>query len=185
MTSNFSRPDKLDHAETILYEIDMVRFARSRLCSSDFVASEADMWIYLEAFLLHFRNVIEFFRGRSSRSDDLNICDPKDIFGPRPPDKSDLDYMTRPDLWNKYEGRTDDERISKYLQHCTKRRIIKKKWDVNAMFEDLKPIIDRLESLLPQYKPATQPAAARPHSTSSGTGNSTASTRILNSTRTP
>jgi hypothetical protein len=59
MQESFSRPEKLTDAQTILYEIDMVRFAASRLIRKKW-ETEKDEWVYLECFLLHCRNLIEF-----------------------------------------------------------------------------------------------------------------------------
>jgi hypothetical protein len=151
-----TRPDKLENYETVLYEIDLLRFAKERLLSGDPFKSDGEEWVYLEAFLLHFRNVLEFFRGQPSRPDDLSIAQPNDIWTNQKPAAADLAQLAKPDLWNKYEDNLP-ERISKYLQHCTKQRVIKKKWDVNAMYEDVRPVIEKFEALLPEYKPATKP----------------------------
>ncbi|HZI57916.1 MAG TPA: hypothetical protein VFF39_14135 [Verrucomicrobiae bacterium] len=154
-----TRPDKLEDYETVLYEIDMLRFTKDRLMSADPFKSEGEEWVYLEAFLLHFRNLIEFFRGKSSRTDDLSIAQP-DVWPNQKTPTVDLTPLNRPDLWTKYEE--IPERISKYLQHCTKQRVIKKKWDVQAMYEDLRPVLEKFEALLPEYKPATKPAMPQP-----------------------
>jgi hypothetical protein len=179
-----SRPDKLDDAQTVLYEIDMLRFSKNRLGEGKF-QSDADEWIYLEAFLLHFRNLIEFFRGKSS-GDTLTISRPEDFWSKHLPNVSKL---IRPDLWAKYEERDkrdENDKISRYLQHCTKQRVIKKKWDVDEMYSDLKPLIEKLEALLPEYRPATKPFALRVTTTVSGAqdANSTASTRVLGDRKT-
>src|ERR1051326_1475215 len=136
MLGNFhARPDKLDDAQTVLYEIDMLRFSRDRLNEGKF-QSDADEWVYLEAFLLHFRNLIEFFRGKIS-GDTLTISQPGDFWSM---DIPDITGFVRPDLWAKYEERDKDDendKISRYLQHCTKQRVIKKKWNVEEMYSDL------------------------------------------------
>ena len=54
-----SRPAKLNHADTILYEIYMLRFSAGRLIREHWEESQ-DAWVYLETFLLHYRNLIEF-----------------------------------------------------------------------------------------------------------------------------
>jgi hypothetical protein len=180
MTDNrHSRPDKLSDAQTVLYEIDMLRFSKSRLDEGKF-QSDAEEWIYLEAFLLHFRNLIEFFRGKVSR-DTLTISQPSDFW---PKSRPDVSKLVRPDLWAKYEERKkseENDKISRYLQHCTKQRVIKKKWNVEEMYSDLKPFIEKFESLLPEHKPATKPFVLRVTKTVSNAqqGNSTASTRTL------
>src|SRR5260370_37619727 len=166
-TAVHSRPDKLDDAETALFEIDMLRFAKDRLLSAGASPTEADEWAYLEAFLLHYRNLIEFFGHGNPRADDLNITKPNDIWPSKPPDNATLASLKRPDLWKKYEG--SDESISRYLHHCTKQRGIKKKWNIAAMYEDLRPTIEKFTTLLPEYKPATKAAAAPPATAATAT----------------
>ncbi|MGA2606198.1 MAG: hypothetical protein ABSH01_01920 [Terriglobia bacterium] len=175
----FSRPDKLDHAQTVLYEIDMLRFAKERLFSADSPRSEADEWVYLEAFLLHYRNLIEFFRGRRRLNDDLSIAPPDDFGVEQKLGTNGLRFLTRPDLWDKYEGVNNPEAISKYLHHCTRQRAIKKKWDVDAMYEDLRPLVERFEAELPEYKPATRVKTLKVVAAPSQDGSSTATTRAL------
>src|SRR5947209_7858757 len=121
-----SRPDKLSDAETVLYEIDMLRFSKERLLEANSLTSDAAEWIYLEAFLLHFRNLIEFFRGKSSHKDTLSISRPGEIWPNTRPNAKDLSFLVRPDLWTKYEYKDKPDKISKYLQHCTTQRVIKK-----------------------------------------------------------
>jgi hypothetical protein len=175
-----SRPDKLEDAHTVLYEIDMLRFTRNRLKDSSF-HSKADEWVFLEAFLVHFRNLIEFFGGKP-RGDTLTISQPGDVWFGKTPSNTDLAFLLRQDLWEKYEGQGKDDKISRYLQHCTKQRVIKKKWNVEQMYGDLQPVIERFESLLPEYKPATKPIVLKPTATigTEQDGRSTASTRSLN-----
>ncbi|MBZ5659596.1 MAG: hypothetical protein LAO08_04250 [Acidobacteriia bacterium] len=179
----FSRKDKCDDAETILYEIDLLRFTRGRLLSSNSAWTQRDEWVYLESFLLHFRNLIEFFGKPKPDKDDLTVQRPKDFRTWKALTKPDIELMTRPDLWKKYETRQNPESISKYLHHCTKRRTIKKKWDVEAMFSELRPAIDKFESLLPEYKPVTGLTQTR--GVSFLDGNSTASTRVWDSSLVP
>jgi len=51
----YSRPNKLDHADTIRYEIQMLRFSYQRLAEQRL--TERDAWVYLESFLLHYRTL--------------------------------------------------------------------------------------------------------------------------------
>jgi hypothetical protein len=76
-TVTVARPDKLSHLETILYEIDMLRYAAFRLRS----AKGWDEWVFLESFLLHFRNLIEFFGSDYPNRDNLSIVK-AELFGP-------------------------------------------------------------------------------------------------------
>lgn len=144
-----SRPAKLTHAQTILYEGDMLRYAAGKL-NSDEWRLELDKWVCLEDFLVHFRNLIEFFGHPNLRPDDLSINKPES-FWPDPskrPAEGDLAKLRRPDLWDKYEG-NQPQKISKYLHHCTETRVEAKDWEVGVMYSELKPILEMFENLLP------------------------------------
>jgi hypothetical protein len=144
-----SRPPKLTHAQTILYESDMLSYAAGKLDEANW-QTEKDGWIYLEAFLVHFRNLIEFFGHPDPRGDDLTIVRPESFW----PDASTrpagaaLAKLRRRDLWDKYEVGQPD-RISKYLHHCTQARVGPKDWEVGTMYGQLKPTLDEFEVLLP------------------------------------
>jgi len=172
----YFRPDKEDDAHTVLYEIDLLRFAKGRLETS---STKGDEWVYLEDFLLHYRNLIEFFGKEKYGKGDLTIFQPESIWLDRVPDKASLDSMTRPDLWEKYDTRDNEEAISKYLHHCTTQRTEEKAWDVTTMYEELRPIIENFESLLPEYKPATGLISGRVVGQTTLDGISTASTRTI------
>src|SRR6266446_2607531 len=121
MVKTFSRPDKLTDADTILYEIDMVRFAASRLLRGKW-ESEKDQWACLESFLVHYRNLIEFLGKHEGeiRAGDLHVSNIWKILGaPEPRDLSRI-RTEGAKLWSKYERVSD--RISRYLQHCTTQR---------------------------------------------------------------
>ena len=100
--SEYGRPDKLSHAQTILYEIDMLKFAAGNLEGP----TPHARWRNLECFLLHFRNLIEFF-GKDSRKDNLSIWRPKVIWPDQTTRPTDdvLRSLRRTDLWQKYEMR--------------------------------------------------------------------------------
>jgi hypothetical protein len=181
----FARRDKKNDAQTVLYEIDLLRFARDRLFSPPETWTERDEWVYLEAFLLHYRNLIEFFGKEHLADGDLSIRNPRRIWIDREPDKADLEFMTRPDLRKKYDMRDDCMAISKYLHHCTEQRAIARPpWYVKAMYEELQPVIERFESLLPGYEPVPESLTIT-RGLSSKEGNSTASTRAPSLRRVP
>lgn len=176
----YSRRPKEDDAQTVLYEIDLLHFARKRLLSHEPWWQELDEWLYLEDFLLHYRNLIEFFgKQRNLRDDDLSISRPERIWPGHVPDKGVLDFMTRPDLWEKYDTSDNKEAISKYLHHCTTQRTEAKDWDVSAMYEELRPIVEKFESLLPEYRYAAVLTGTRGVAQHTLDGNSTTSTRTL------
>lgn len=143
------RPLKLTHAQTILYESDMLTHSAGRLGETKWQI-EKDQWIYLEAFLIHFRNLIEFFGHPAPREGDLTITKPEIIWPDesKRPASAELKSLNRPDLWDKYEG-NQPHKISKYLHHCTKIRTEMKNWEVGAMYGELKPLLEQFEELLP------------------------------------
>jgi hypothetical protein len=179
-TQAFFRPDKLNNAQTVLYEIDMLRFTREYLSSAGTSRNPQDEWVYLESFLLHYRNLIEFFGKPVGDEDDLSIYRPEAIWGKKPPAEADLDFMKRPELREKYDTRDNLGAISKYLHHCTTQRTVARNWPVLEMFEELRPTLEKFESLLPQFRPATGYIITRGKGLA-GEANSTTSTRILDS----
>jgi hypothetical protein len=144
-----SRPPKLTDAETILHEIDMLRFSASSFRQP----CEWNCWRNLECFLLHFRNLIEFF-GNKTKGDTLSILRPQKIWTDSAtiPSEDRLKPLHRKDLWKKYEVRRKDQvndKISRYLHHCTEQRVESKNWDVTVMLNELSPTLEAFESLLP------------------------------------
>ena len=146
-----SRPGKFTNAQTVLYEIDMLRFTAGSFGKE----RGPEEWRNLECFLLHFRNLIEFF-GSDPRGDNLNIKKPEAIWGNDMPSANILKPLYRDDLWEKYEKRDPNntaianDKISRYLHHCTEQRTDSKNWRVREMFEELAPTISKFEELLPK-----------------------------------
>jgi hypothetical protein len=116
MPESFARPNKQSDAQTVLYEIDMFRFAASRLLRGKW-ESDKDQWLYLEGFLVHYRNLIEFLGKEPDqvRDTDLHVSTIwQRVRLPEPPQLPEIRKQGGV-LWVKYE-RADD-RISRYLQH--------------------------------------------------------------------
>jgi hypothetical protein len=105
-----SRPAKLTHTQTILYEIDMLKFAARNFGQTDGWSS----WSNLECFLLHFRNLIEFFGKPADDKDTLSILKPES-FSNDQQQQEDLKKLYRNDLWAKYEVRRDGEENDKII----------------------------------------------------------------------
>ena len=147
----------------MLYEIDMLRETGSQL-EKDKWQGEFHKWVVLEAFLLHFRNLIEFFGrpGPPPRDTDPSIEKPESFWADpatRPPDAV-LAGLRKPTLWTKYEGLNNPNSISKYLQHCTEHRIDAKDWPVSDMYNELSGTLDEFERLLADTtRPWRQPKA--------------------------
>ena len=102
-------------------------------------------------FLLHFRNLIEFFGKPNPRNGDLSVQRPHSIWQ-RVISEDQLRRMRTPELWETYDSGDNNESISKYLHHCTQqRREPRKPWPVGAMYEALKPAIDAFKANVPPY----------------------------------
>src|SRR5690242_14522728 len=101
----------------------MMRFAAQRLAEK--TLTERDAWVYLEAFLLHYRNLIDFLGSENPRSTDLHVTNIWQLTNSVLPENLDEIYAKGRGLRSKYEP-TDAQgggRISQYLQHCTTKRI--------------------------------------------------------------
>ena len=155
------RTDKLDHFQTILYEIDMLRFTHTRMMPAWPGATEGDVWVYLESFLVHYRNLLEFFGKNSSKKSDLTIWRPELIWtqdsglNARRPSEGDLRAMQQvgTELWKKYEDRNNRaDTISRYLQHCTTFRTAFEQWNPHEMMSELHSALELFESHLPEFQ---------------------------------
>src|SRR5713226_4869981 len=161
---SISRPDKLADYQTVLYEVDMLRFAYSRVIKPPDEAKEGDVWSNLECFLVHYRNLLDFF-GKPPRQDsDLTISRPDVIWdaslglNPRRPSADILDRIQTVGrkVWEKYEnGKQRNDTISRYLQHCTTFRTTFKEWFPIEMMAEIKEAIELFEQHLPKFTPAT------------------------------
>jgi hypothetical protein len=144
----YSRPNKLDHADTIRYEIQMLRFSCQRLAEQRL--TERDAWVYLESFLLHYRNLIHFLGNDRLRPGDLHIMNIWTLAKLTPPANLNDIYEKGKKLRAEYEP-SDAQgggRISQYLQHCTEKRIDFKNWEVSAMYNEIEPLLSDVEKYL-------------------------------------
>jgi len=110
--------------------------------------SEFDVWTYLEDFLLHFRNLIEFLGSESPRNDDLHILTICKLMNFPEPANLDKLHEKGKKLRAKYEpsNAKGGGRISQYLQHCTKKRIDAKKWEIGTMSNEIEPLLIDIEA---------------------------------------
>lgn len=67
-----NRPEKLSNRDTIIYEIDMLHHCHQKLVRER--PPNIEGYLLLECFLLHYRNLLDFF-GKEPREggDDLSI----------------------------------------------------------------------------------------------------------------
>jgi hypothetical protein len=143
----YSRRAKESHRDTISYEIDMLGFC-AQAVSRKHPATE-DQWVYLECFLLHYRNLIRVFsrENHDERRGDLSTANVEAWLG--------RDLIPEEHVAIRIPARRLDEayhrEISKYLQHCTRlRHDVGRGWDVELMFEEIRPIITAFETAFPR-----------------------------------
>lgn len=104
-------------------------------------------YVYLEAFLLHYRNLIRIFSGEKHRRDDLSTAEPRAWSG-REMTPEEIAVVRTPAqaLDTKYF-----ELISKYLQHCTQLRHDQDRgWDVEVMLAEINPVLTDFEKAFPR-----------------------------------
>ncbi len=156
-----SRPKKLDHRDTVRYEIDMLRFAAQRL--AEMKLTERDAWVYLEAFLLHYRNLIDFLGSDNPRPSDLHVTNIWQLMSLTPPAALNEIHAKGRMLRTRYEP-TDAQgggRISQYLQHCTTKRIDAKDWEVSTMVDEIEPLLSEVEKHLGAHTFMLAPVEAK------------------------
>jgi hypothetical protein len=128
----------------------MFRFAAGKLLKGEL--SELETWTYLEDFLLHYRNLIDFLGHDDPRRTDLHISKPELLGVSQPNDATIFNRLntsgTR--LWE--DGDTGSDVIAKYLHHCTMKRIESKSWPVGTMNDILETLLSDLELLLANVK---------------------------------
>lgn len=157
----FSRPAKLTHADTVRYEINMLRYAVGEL--ADWKLQGRGAWIYLEAFLLHYRNLNEFLGREKPRDGDLHVKNVWDLEGLNPPQNLDNIHEQGTVLWNRYEPKKEQGgvRISQYLHHCTTKRTDAKDWTLATMMAEIEPLLSELEKHLGPDTGILEPVPAR------------------------
>lgn len=154
-----NRPEKLSDRQTIIYEVDMLEYCYQRLITEKKPLKKLEGHALLECFLLHYRNLIEFFGKNKDklRSDDLSVYRPQDWAGNLKIGEDQIKTLVAKEACEEYEGR--DERgerrkdtISRYLQHCTKQRTESKDWPVEEMYDKILPSIEGFRHLLEDWQ---------------------------------
>jgi hypothetical protein len=144
----FARRAKESHRDTIAYEIDMLGFCAEAVTRREH-PTQPDLYVYLEAFLLHYRNLVRFLSGENHREDkgDLSTANSVAWSGRElTPDDAAVIQAPARVLDAKYH-----QQISKYLQHCTRlRHDYDRGWDVQVMLDEISPIITAFERAFPR-----------------------------------
>ena len=134
-----SRLPKLSHLDTILYEVDMLDFCYNRLLRGDWVVRK-DYYLCIEGFLLHYRNLIQFFGNRH----DLRAGKPRE-WSPRALSAAELASIQDGGPFDRYNGQ-----ISQYLSHCTKSRADRDRdWKHVRMYAEIRPLLENFRRLFP------------------------------------
>jgi hypothetical protein len=178
-----AKAEKLNHADTVLYEISMLRFASERLKREQW-EHPRDAWVYLESFLLHYRNLIEFLgkedtkKKKGKRADTLSVMTIWRLLNVSPPNDVDKIHAEGAKLLAEYEEVED--RISRYVSHCTTKRTEAKGWPIPVMIEKIEPLLAQIEPVLESQSANRLLSPVRPvfflgpHDASTTTGTFTA-----------
>jgi len=144
-----TRPEKLSDRDTIIYEIDMLEYCYRKLVQVE-RPSRLEGYAFLESFLLHYRNLLDFF-GKEPQADDLSVRRPDDWAA----DPVSAKSRTKPleakgmDLWREYEDRKRRlDTISRYLHHCTRQRKEAKDWPVREMYGKISGLVQEFLQII-------------------------------------
>jgi hypothetical protein len=140
----YSRPTKTSHLHTVEYEIDMLYFCFGRLHNPLPNSEEGDRNACIEAFLLHYRNLLDFFSD-PKQNNDLSIAKPQDWLN-RQPTEDDIamihDLKARTIRLRDLYLSARNGSISKYLQHCTTQRFrVPLNWPIEDMVIGLQEVL--------------------------------------------
>jgi hypothetical protein len=152
------RSPKETAIDVILYEHDLLWHCAKTIDSkkmrweeSPSHENEAEYYLAIEGFLLHFRNLLGFFinkRMGKNNSTDLTIDRPQQWADGRQVDETLCQkLMECAQKVNQKYGLSLDvdcyKKISWFLQHCTSHRHqLQRSWDIAGMFADFSPILD-------------------------------------------
>jgi len=112
-------------AKLVQYEIDMLLFTYSKLG----IVDQLEHNVYLESFLIHVRNLIEFLVNERRHQDDVML---EDFLN----DNSKIQIINK--LVKSFFNKTEMDRIHKMLAHISYERInLKGKWNVGDYFQTI------------------------------------------------
>jgi hypothetical protein len=134
-----SRPPKEKHVETILYEIGMLDHCFGRLGEGR-QAKGKDYYLCVEGFLLHYRNLIEFFGNHG----ELKARVPEE-WAPRRLLRAEVASIQSAALYKKHRSP-----ISRYLSRCSKIRAEEDRgWKHVEMYKEIEPLLENFRKLFP------------------------------------
>jgi hypothetical protein len=147
----YERTRKETHLDTIWYEIDMLEYCFQILTGNPPKTSTPEWNLLIEAYLLHYRNLIQFLGGNEQRhkrhKNDLSTFAPEK-WAKRQLTKEEQDALVIPGQ------KLDDEfsdRISVCLQHCTVERADQLiDWDIVGMQGKIESAITAFKTSFPR-----------------------------------
>src|ERR1051326_7776877 len=166
------RSPKNGPIDTVLYEIDMLRHCAAILpCKHEARHNSEqamkDYYVYIEAFLLHLRNILAFLTNQASEPADLRINQVGTWLNRAIDPREYSDLIAKAKDMNRRFG-TDKstcyDQISKFLQHCTTYRHERgRSWEIEKIFSEVNPILCDFET---RFTPATTKPERAPTSES-------------------
>ena len=148
----YERTSKETHLETIWYEMDMLEFSYREFEKKAFAPQSPQWNLLIEGFLLHYRNLIQFFSGSEERhkrykGNDLSTFDPAP-WGQRSLTKEEIDAIKAP---GEKLDKTYSNKISNLLQHCTVVRVEPLQgWEMEQMYTEIASIMSAFAKSFPR-----------------------------------
>ena len=144
----YGRRDQEENLDTIRYEIDMLDYCYERyvdLERKQQTSDQGDLNAYLECFLLHYRNLVEFFSTKDIRKDETNLR----IYLPLAWASGKLDVEETKQLIRRDLFDSVWQKISIYLAHCTTYRASTlTEWPVDEMYKELNKTLAQFEKVM-------------------------------------
>lgn len=129
--------------DNVKYEFDMLEWTYLRL-SNDRASSKEEMNAYIECFLIHARNLTDFFAPRRSTQND-------DVLANHFFDNSEVWKSHESNLCQYIKSQRSD--INKTLAHLTYHRVKPKQWEGARIYDELRKAKDLfLELLTPERR---------------------------------
>jgi|SRR5689334_3287806 len=149
------RSPKNSAMDVLLYEREMLKHCaetvnekQARFARSFSDEDKAEYYLGIEGFLLHFRNLLGFFINKGSQRTDMTLGKTTSWANGMVVDQTITKGLTeRAQEVNKKHGLGSGDcyqKISWFLQHMTTHRHQEaRSWDIENMFADLKPLLDK------------------------------------------
>lgn len=136
-TETFERPAKATARDVIDYEIAMMEHCCSRALESHRPKLSADDLAFLEAFLLHFRILLEFFGKPGPFPDNLHFQKPETC-GALVSDEVRSAVAAHASAMEEKWG----QRLNKFLAHPTQKRYTTKRdWPIEEMRGEMRQLV--------------------------------------------